>query len=52
MGRRATTFGADGIFDDKSTDASAQLWTSHHHCLLADAGAALVGALWRYRSLR
>ena len=46
-------FGAHGIFDDTSHDGSAQLWASHHHGLLAGAGAALAGAgAWLYRSLR
>ncbi|MGI8613198.1 MAG: SDR family oxidoreductase [Nocardioidaceae bacterium] len=45
-------FGAHGIFDDKATDRSAQLWASHHHGLLAGAAfglAGLVGAAWARR---
>jgi NAD(P)-dependent dehydrogenase (short-subunit alcohol dehydrogenase family) len=41
-------FGAHGIFDDKSTRRSYQLWASQHHGLLGAAGAvagAAVGAL-------
>jgi NAD(P)-dependent dehydrogenase (short-subunit alcohol dehydrogenase family) len=33
-------FGAHGIFDDKSHSRDPQLWASHHHGLLAAAGAA------------
>jgi NAD(P)-dependent dehydrogenase (short-subunit alcohol dehydrogenase family) len=43
-------FGAHGIFDDKSTDTSIQLWASHHHGLLAAMGAgalAVVGLVMR-----
>jgi len=40
-------FGAHGIFDDRSTDRSWQLWASHHHgTLIAGVGSAvLAGAL-------
>jgi NAD(P)-dependent dehydrogenase (short-subunit alcohol dehydrogenase family) len=34
-------FGAHGIFDDRSTDHSYQLWGSHHHGLLEGALAAV-----------
>jgi len=40
-------FGTHGVFDDKSTDRSYQLWASQHHGLLgvaAAVGAALLGA--------
>jgi NAD(P)-dependent dehydrogenase (short-subunit alcohol dehydrogenase family) len=41
-------FGSHGIFDDKSSSRSYQLWASQHHGLLAGvgaAGAALLGLL-------
>ena len=37
-------FGAHGDFDDRSTARSPQLWASHHHGVLAGAGAGLVSA--------
>ena len=36
-------FGAHGIFDDKATDRSVQLWASQHHGAVAVATAALAG---------
>ncbi|SDB92959.1 NADP-dependent 3-hydroxy acid dehydrogenase YdfG [Raineyella antarctica] len=50
-------FGAHGIFDDKSSPRSVQLWASHHHGTvfgalagLATAGAGIGVALARGRS--
>jgi hypothetical protein len=37
-------FGAHGIFDDRSTGRSAQLWASQHHGLLGAALLAVAGA--------
>jgi NAD(P)-dependent dehydrogenase (short-subunit alcohol dehydrogenase family) len=34
-------YGAHGAFDDRATDRAPQLWASHHHGLLALAGAGL-----------
>ncbi|MFN2562902.1 MAG: SDR family oxidoreductase [Jatrophihabitans sp.] len=39
-GPEGQDFGAHGIFDDESHDRDPQLWASHHHGLLAAAGAA------------
>jgi NAD(P)-dependent dehydrogenase (short-subunit alcohol dehydrogenase family) len=39
-GPQGHDFGAHGIFDDQSHDRDPQLWASHHHGLLAAAGAA------------
>jgi NAD(P)-dependent dehydrogenase (short-subunit alcohol dehydrogenase family) len=36
-------FGAHGIFDDQSTDRSAQLWASQHHGLIGLLGGVLGG---------
>ncbi len=38
-------FGAHGIFDDKSTSRSYQLWASQHERLLGSLGAAAAAAL-------
>jgi NAD(P)-dependent dehydrogenase (short-subunit alcohol dehydrogenase family) len=39
-------FGAHGVFDDRSSARSAQLWASQHHGLLAGAAAGvLAGAI-------
>ena len=45
-GEGGRDFGAHGIFDDRSTDRSAQLWASQHHGVLGAvaAGAAAVVA--------
>ncbi|HKG49881.1 MAG TPA: SDR family oxidoreductase [Actinomycetales bacterium] len=45
-GEGGRDFGAHGIFDDQSTDRSAQLWASQHHGVLGAvaAGAAAVVA--------
>ncbi|MGI9157823.1 MAG: SDR family oxidoreductase [Marmoricola sp.] len=44
-------FGAHGIFDDKATSRSPQLWASQHHGLIGAAGlagvAAAAAAWWR-----
>jgi NAD(P)-dependent dehydrogenase (short-subunit alcohol dehydrogenase family) len=49
-------YGAHGIFDDRSTDRSVQLWASHHHGLIGGAAggalAAGVGAAMRQFSRR
>ncbi|GAA3451393.1 SDR family oxidoreductase [Dactylosporangium matsuzakiense] len=37
-----TDFGAHGDFDDRSTGRAPQLWASHHHGLIAAAGAGLI----------
>ncbi|WP_216896634.1 SDR family oxidoreductase [Nocardia alni] len=37
-------FGAHGVFDDRSTGRSAQLWASQHHGLLGAAATALGAA--------
>ncbi len=37
-------FGAHGDFDDRAHPRSPQLWASHHHGLLAVAGASAVAA--------
>jgi NAD(P)-dependent dehydrogenase (short-subunit alcohol dehydrogenase family) len=37
-------FGAHGIFDDRSTARSAQLWASHHHGTLGVIAVGLLGA--------
>jgi NAD(P)-dependent dehydrogenase (short-subunit alcohol dehydrogenase family) len=37
-------FGAHGIFDDRSSSRSAQLWASHHHGTLGAVAAGLLGA--------
>ncbi len=44
-GRDGRDFGAHGVFDDRSTTRSYQLWASQHHGLLAalGGGAALLG---------
>jgi NAD(P)-dependent dehydrogenase (short-subunit alcohol dehydrogenase family) len=42
-GKEGHDFGAHGIFDDRSTSRSAQLWASQHHGTLG-AAAALVTA--------
>src|SRR4051794_5290276 len=41
-GEQGKDFGADGIFGDRSTDRSAQLWASHHHGVLGGLAAATV----------
>lgn len=54
-GEDGRDFGAHGIFDDKSTYRSPQLWASQHHGLLggALAAGAGVGALaWLGRKYR
>jgi NAD(P)-dependent dehydrogenase (short-subunit alcohol dehydrogenase family) len=38
-------FGAHGIFDDRSTSRSGQLWASQHERLLGGVGAGIVAAL-------
>jgi NAD(P)-dependent dehydrogenase (short-subunit alcohol dehydrogenase family) len=38
----ATDFGAHGSFDSRSTPRAPQLWASHHHGLIAAAGAGLI----------
>ncbi|MFI5912867.1 SDR family oxidoreductase [Dactylosporangium sp. NPDC051541] len=38
-----TDFGAHGDFDAKAKPRSPQLWASHHHGLIAAAGAGLLG---------
>src|SRR6478735_4011602 len=38
-------FGTHGAFDGRSAERSAQLWASHHHGVLAAAGAAAAGLL-------
>jgi len=43
-GRAGRDFGTGGMFGDRSTRRSAQLWASQHHGLLGAAGIAL-GAL-------
>ncbi len=46
-------FGAHGIFDDKATGSSYQLWLSQHHGAVAGAGAAaLLTAARLLRRLR
>jgi NAD(P)-dependent dehydrogenase (short-subunit alcohol dehydrogenase family) len=42
-GRDGRDFGAHGIFDDKSTTRSYQLWASQHHGALGAAFAAVAG---------
>lgn len=44
-GRGGRDFGAHGVFDDRATSRSAQLWASQHHGALGVAGAvaALAG---------
>jgi NAD(P)-dependent dehydrogenase (short-subunit alcohol dehydrogenase family) len=37
-------FGAHGIFDDRSSSRSVQLWASHHHGTLGAIAAGLLGA--------
>jgi hypothetical protein len=47
-GGQGHDFDTYGIFDDKSTSRSYQLWASQHHGLLATVGvgaAALLGVL-------
>ncbi|HKI02680.1 MAG TPA: SDR family oxidoreductase [Thermoanaerobaculia bacterium] len=38
--------GAHGVFDERATGHSLQLWANLHRGLLALAGAGLAGALW------
>lgn len=52
-GSRGRDFGAHGIFDDRSSQRSLQLWASQHHGLLASAAlgsVAAAGAVWRRAS--
>jgi NAD(P)-dependent dehydrogenase (short-subunit alcohol dehydrogenase family) len=44
-GERGSDFGAHGIFDDRSSSRSLQLWASHHHATLAGVGTALAAGL-------
>jgi hypothetical protein len=49
-GESGRDFGAHGIFDDRSTSRSAQLWASQHHGVLgavAAGGAVVATALLR-----
>jgi NAD(P)-dependent dehydrogenase (short-subunit alcohol dehydrogenase family) len=41
-GEQGRDFGAHGIFGDRSTNRSAQLWMSHHHGALGGVAAAMV----------
>jgi hypothetical protein len=43
-GPQGRDFGAHGIFDDRSTSRSLQVWASQHHGLLAGAAATLAAA--------
>jgi len=43
-GPHGRDFGAHGIFDDRSTSRSIQVWASQHHGLLAGAAATLAAA--------
>jgi NAD(P)-dependent dehydrogenase (short-subunit alcohol dehydrogenase family) len=43
-GEDGRDFGAHGIFDDRSSSRSAQLWASHHHGTLGAIAAGLLGA--------
>jgi NAD(P)-dependent dehydrogenase (short-subunit alcohol dehydrogenase family) len=57
-GAEGDDFGAHGVFDDKATDRSAQLWASQHHGATAagSAVAAVLGAaaatMWRRTRVR
>jgi short-subunit dehydrogenase len=52
-GQTGHDYGAHGIFDDRSTDRSPQLWASHHHGVLAGATAGIaVGATLAVRRWR
>lgn len=42
-GEQGKDFGAHGIFDEKSTGRSFQLWASQHHGLVAGLAAGAVG---------
>ncbi|MDQ4491240.1 SDR family oxidoreductase [Sinomonas sp. ASV486] len=42
---RARDFGTRGIFDDKASPRSAQLYASQHHRVVAGAGVLLAGAV-------
>jgi NAD(P)-dependent dehydrogenase (short-subunit alcohol dehydrogenase family) len=52
--RSGHDFGAHGVFDERSTPRSPQLWASQHHGALAAAGGALAAAAlgWWGRSRR
>jgi NAD(P)-dependent dehydrogenase (short-subunit alcohol dehydrogenase family) len=43
-GTTGKDFGARGIFSERSHEHDPQLWASHHHGLLAAAGAVALGA--------
>jgi len=44
-GEQGRDFGAHGIFDERSTPRSAQLWASQHHGTLAGVAGGLVAGL-------
>ena len=37
-------YGSHGVFDDRSTDRSVQLWASHHHGLIGGTAAGVLAA--------
>jgi NAD(P)-dependent dehydrogenase (short-subunit alcohol dehydrogenase family) len=45
-------YGAHGVFDDRSSPRSAQLWASQHHGILAAAAAAAAGVIVGLRARR
>ena len=51
-GANGRDFGAHGIFDDKSTSRSYQLWASQHERLLGAVGAATAAALIAVLTIR